>query len=114
MVGLDDPLREDVAAALTELRRLGWQVRILSGDHPQVVAAVARRLGIAPADAQGGTAPEEKVAYVRRLAEAGPVVMVGDGVNDAAALSAATVGIAVHGGAEASLAAADVYLNRPA
>jgi P-type Cu2+ transporter len=87
-------------------------VRILSGDHPGVVQAVAARLDVPAHDAIGGATPEDKVARVRQAASEGRVVMVGDGVNDAAALSAATVGIAVHGGAEASLAAADVYLNR--
>ena len=61
---------------------------------------------------RGGMSPEEKLAAVREAGERGPVVMVGDGVNDAAALAVAGVGIAVHGGAEASLAAADVYLSR--
>jgi Cu2+-exporting ATPase len=113
VVGLGDPLRADVAPALSALRQLGWHARILSGDHPDVVAAVGKRLGLAPSDAMGGVSPEEKLLEVQRSAQSGPVVMVGDGVNDAAALSAATVGIAVHGGAEASLAAAQVYLDRP-
>jgi Cu2+-exporting ATPase len=113
VASLGDPIREDAAPALAELRRLGWTIRILSGDHPEVVAAVAAQLQV-PADAAMGNAtPEEKVAYVERLRQHGSVVMVGDGVNDAAALSAATVGIAVHGGAEASLSAADIYLSRP-
>jgi Cu2+-exporting ATPase len=86
---------------------------VLSGDHPQVVADVGRQLELEPAQVHGGESPEQKVAFIERAAAAGRVVMVGDGVNDAAALSAATVGIAVHGGAEPSLAAADVYLNRP-
>ena len=98
---------------MAELRRLGWQVRILSGDHPAGGRGGARQLGIAAGGCRRRATPEEKVATCGAAA-AGRVVMVGDGVNDAAALSAATVGIAVHGGAEASLAAADVYLNRPA
>jgi Cu2+-exporting ATPase len=113
VAGLADPLRDDARAAVDALRRLGWQPQILSGDHPDVVRTVARQLGVPDGDAQGGATPEEKVVFVRQAAQRRPVIMVGDGVNDAAALSAATVGIAVHGGAEASLAAADVYLNRP-
>jgi len=110
---LDDPLRDDAAHALTRLEADGWQPEILSGDHPDVVARVGKRLQLPSQRILGGATPEQKVAHVEQAAQAGPVVMVGDGVNDAAALSAATVGIAVHGGAEASLAAADVYLNRP-
>jgi P-type E1-E2 ATPase len=113
VAGLGDPIREDTASALAELRRLGWTIRILSGDHPDVVAAVAEQLQVPAEAATGNATPEEKVAYVERLRQHGAVVMVGDGVNDAAALSAATVGIAVHGGAEASLSAADIYLSRP-
>lgn len=109
----DDPLREDAAVSIADLQRAGWHVSILSGDHNDVVSHVGERLGISAADVRGEATPEDKVAYVESVAREGRVVMVGDGVNDAAALSAATVGIAVHGGAEASLAAADVYLNRP-
>ena len=113
VAGLGDPLRPDVSDSLDRLRKLGWKVRILSGDHPEVVAAIGRRLGFEAADAIGGASPEAKLAAVREAGAGGPVVMVGDGVNDAAALAAADVGIAVHGGAEASLAAAHVYLDRP-
>ncbi|MEP0845744.1 MAG: heavy metal translocating P-type ATPase [Phycisphaerae bacterium] len=108
-----DPLREDARSAVAELRRLGWCVGLLSGDHRDVVASVARSLEIDPHDACGDAAPEQKLATVERRRREGPVVMVGDGVNDAAALAAATVGIAVNGGAEASLSAAHVYLSRP-
>ena len=71
------------------------------------------KLGIDPDEAHGAVSPEAKVDAVIRSRERGPVAMVGDGVNDAAALAAATVGIGVHGGAEATLAAADVYITRP-
>ena len=113
VAGVADPVRKDVPSALAELQALGWRVRLLSGDHSGVVAAVARQLGIAAENAIGDVTPEDKTLWVRKAGETGPVVMVGDGVNDAVALAAATVGIAVHGGAEASLRAAHVYLGRP-
>lgn len=108
-----DALREDAASAIGTLRRRGWSVGILSGDAPGVVRAVAAQVGIAPGDATGGASPEAKLATVEAARRDGPVVMVGDGVNDAAAIAAASVGIGVHGGAEASLAIADIYLTRP-
>jgi Cu2+-exporting ATPase len=113
VAGLGDALRPDAAATLARLRERGWRLGILSGDHPHIVAETARRLGLDPYSCRGGVLPEEKLAAVEAAARQGTVVMVGDGVNDAAALSAATVGVGVHGGAEASLAAADVFLTRP-
>jgi Cu2+-exporting ATPase len=113
VAGVGDRLREDASAAVKSLSNAGWDVRILSGDHPEIVGAVARALGIAADRATGGATPEDKLVAVTNAAKNSRVVMVGDGVNDAAALAAATVGIAVHGGAEASLAAADIYLSRP-
>jgi Cu2+-exporting ATPase len=113
VAGLGDAVRPDSRDAIARLREAGWEVRLLSGDRPEIVDGVARQVGVRPADARGGATPEQKLAAVKDAMRRGPVVMVGDGVNDAAALSAATVGIAVHGGAEASLAAADIYLNRP-
>jgi Cu2+-exporting ATPase len=113
VMGVGDALRPDAAEAVAELKGMGWRVGILSGDHAGVVERVARELGIEAAAAHGGVMPEGKLAVVQESMRSGPVVMVGDGVNDAAALAAASVGMAVHGGAEASLAAADVYLGRP-
>ncbi len=111
--GFGDPLRDDARASIDRLRAHGWRVALLSGDHPAVVRATARQLGVDLADAVGGAAPEEKLRRVEEARARGTVVMVGDGVNDAAAIAAATVGVGVHGGAEASMSAADVYLSRP-
>jgi heavy metal translocating P-type ATPase len=111
--GVGDPLRDDAAPALARMRALGWRLGLLSGDHPEVVSAVGRRLGLDPSECRGGVAPEEKLRLVAAGAAEGSVVMVGDGVNDAAALAAASVGIAVHGGAEAALAAAQVFVTLP-
>jgi Cu2+-exporting ATPase len=112
-----DSIRDDARRVLDELRASGWLPRILSGDDPRVVSVVAAQLGLDPCDAEGGLTPEDKLERVRAVVEAGaqrsgPVVMVGDGANDAAALAAAHVGIAVHGGVEASLEAADVAMQR--
>ncbi|MEQ1834484.1 MAG: heavy metal translocating P-type ATPase, partial [Candidatus Eisenbacteria bacterium] len=108
-----DQLRADAAETLGRLRAAGWQLHLLSGDDPTVVAATGRALGFAPEHVRGGASPEDKRAAIEALAGRGRVVMVGDGVNDAAAIAHATVGVGVRGGAEACLAAADVYLSRP-
>jgi Cu2+-exporting ATPase len=110
--GFGDPLRGDAAAALARVRALGWRPGILSGDAARIAQAAGRRLGLAAPDCLGGVAPEDKLRVVLESASEGPVVMIGDGVNDAAALAAATVGIAVAGGAEAALTAADVFVVR--
>ncbi|MHB8839087.1 MAG: heavy metal translocating P-type ATPase [Gemmatimonadaceae bacterium] len=111
--GFGDPLRADARASIDRLRKLGWRVALLSGDHPAVVRSTAQLLGLDLADAVGGASPEEKLRRVEEARTHGTIVMVGDGVNDAAAIAAATVGVGVHGGAEASMSAADVYLSRP-
>jgi Cu2+-exporting ATPase len=108
-----DRVRPEACAAVAALRRDGWTLSILSGDDPTVVQAVAEPLGFGEEAIEGGAGPERKLAVIEAAAGAGPVVMVGDGVNDAAAIARADVGVGVRGGAEASLAAADVYLVRP-
>jgi Cu+-exporting ATPase len=111
LAGLADRVRDDARATIAALRARGLTLHLVSGDDPRVVSRVARQLGI---DSYEGLAsPERKLAIVRDREPSSSVAMIGDGVNDAAALAAATVGIAVHGGAEASMAAADVYIDRP-
>ena len=111
--GLSDRLRSEAHQSVAALEAQGFEVHVLSGDDPRVVHAVGRALGLAPERCHGGQSPEDKLAFVERTLAERPVVMVGDGVNDAAALAAATAGVAVHGGAETCFAAADVFLQRP-
>lgn len=107
-----DPIRSEAKTVIRALRQGGWRVGIISGDHPQVVRAVAEELSLEHDMCRGSVSPEHKLSIVEEYASRGTTIMVGDGVNDAAALAAATVGVAVHGGAEASMAAADVYLSK--
>jgi P-type E1-E2 ATPase len=108
LLALADRLRADAAPALARLRALGVQLAIRSGDHPLAVAAIAHELGIH--DCAGAMTPEAKA---RELATKGRAAMIGDGVNDAPAMRAASVGVAVRGGAEVALRAADVHLAHP-
>jgi P-type Cu2+ transporter len=113
--GLGDPVRSDAARSIERLRQDGWSISILSGDDGEVARAVGDRVGVDAAHCTGGATPEAKLARVEALHATSrrPVVMVGDGINDAAAIAAASVGIGVHGGAEACLASSDVYLTKP-
>lgn len=112
-----DRLRPEAPATVRALQEQGWECEILSGDDQNVVHQVAAMCGIQKY--RGNLTPEAKLEIIREeMGEADvksrrAVVMVGDGVNDAAALAAADVGIAVAGGAQASLAAADIYVSRP-
>ena len=97
---------------MRRLRDMGLKVVILSGDRQPAVDAVARELGLGEGVvAAGGLLPADKEAYVKRLqADGAKVAMVGDGINDAPALVAADVGMAVSGGMEATAQAAGVVL----
>ena len=115
IAGLGDRIRDDALDSLQQLRGRGWRTVMLSGDAQDVVASVGRALGFEAQDSIGAVSPEGKLAFVEwlRATSGRTVVMVGDGVNDAAAIAAAHVGIGVHGGAEACLTTADIYLTRP-
>jgi Cu2+-exporting ATPase len=113
IVGIADPIRSDADVALRGLADLGWQVEILSGDDHRVVEAVGAELQLPAERCTGEVPPEGKLARVEAARRAGPVAMVGDGVNDAAAIAAATCGVAVSGAAEIAIDAADVYLREP-
>src|SRR5262249_39123348 len=108
---LEDRLRPGAAALVEDLRARGIFVHLVSGDDPRVVGALARRLGI-PAYA-GGVTPEGKLDYLRRRQRGGrPVVMIGDGLNDAPVLAQADASIAMGAGAAAAQHHADVVVMR--
>lgn len=116
MFEMGDPLRDDAVETLRFLTAKGWKVGILSGDRQEIVDSVANLLradGIALDLALGQQSPENKLERIRRCkAESGrPCAMVGDGVNDAAALAMADVGIAIRGGSEQALYAAPIFIG---
>jgi Cu2+-exporting ATPase len=108
-LGFADLLRPEAGAVIASLRAAGKKVLILSGDHADTVAGVARQLGVD--EYEGNLTPEGKHARVRRLQEEGAVVgMVGDGVNDAPVLAQAQLSIAMGSGAVLSQAQSDLVL----
>ncbi len=111
MLAIGDTVAPDSAAAVARLRRLGLRPMLLTGDHRAAGLAVAAQVGIADEDVIAEVLPEDKVAAVRALQADGRVVaMVGDGVNDAAALAVADLGIAMGTGTDAAIEASDITL----
>ena len=108
-LAIADPVKEDARETLLELSRRGFRTVMLTGDHEAVAAAVAEHLGMD--DFRAGLLPADKVEAVRQLrAEGRTVAFVGDGINDAPALKAADVGIAVGTGTDIAIEAADITL----
>ena len=108
---LSEELREDAPATLEALRALGLSVRILSGDRPVAVAALAARLGLPDGTAFGGCSPTDKLKHLQALQQAGHrVLMVGDGLNDGPVMAAAHVSMAVGAAVPLTQARADLVL----
>ena len=105
-----DRIRETSEAAIRRLKQAGIKVVMLTGDREEVAQTVAETVGIT--EVVAGVKPDEKAEHVRRLQEDGVVAMIGDGINDAAALTVANVGIAMGASSEIALESADMVLVR--
>ncbi|ENM2866854.1 Zn(II)/Cd(II)/Pb(II) translocating P-type ATPase ZntA [Citrobacter koseri] len=108
VLALQDTLRDDARAAIGELNQLGVKGVILTGDNPRAAAAIAGELGLT---FKAGLLPEDKVRAVTALNQHAPLAMVGDGINDAPAMKAAAIGIAMGSGTDVALETADAALT---
>ncbi len=108
MLALRDTLRDDAKEAVDALHRLGVQGVILTGDNPRAAAAIAGALGL---EFKAGLLPADKVSAVTELNSNAPLAMVGDGINDAPAMKASSIGIAMGSGTDVALETADAALT---
>lgn len=113
MISVADTPKPEAAETMAQLRELGMEPILLTGDAPQVAQAVASQVGISTENVYAGVTPEGKSQVIEKLQAAGHrVAMVGDGVNDAPALALAELGIAMGSGTDVAAEAADIVLTR--
>ena len=110
LIAVADPIREDSAQAVQELRNMGIRVVMLTGDNRRTADAIGKQAGVDEVAAQ--VLPEEKEKIIQMLQKSGKVAMVGDGINDAPALTRANIGIAIGAGTDVAIDAADVVLMK--
>ncbi len=108
IIAVADPIKEDSAQAVRELQNMGIHVVMLTGDNQKTAEAIGELAGVS--EVVAGVLPEGKEEIIRRLQEKGKVAMVGDGINDAPALTRADIGIAIGAGTDVAIDAADVVL----
>jgi Cu+-exporting ATPase len=108
-----DTLRPEAAAAIAALTQAGIRPALVTGDHALAAAAIAAAVGLPPDAVHAGVLPEGKARLITELGERGTVAMVGDGINDAPALAAARVGIAMGSGSDVAMETAGITLMRP-
>lgn len=114
IIAVQDTLRPDAQTTVDQLRQRGLRVMIVSGDRPEAASAIGKQLGLDSADVIAGVPPSKKAAVIQELQtkSASKVAMVGDGINDAPALSQADVGIALHSGTDVAMETAEIVLMR--
>ena len=110
MIAVADVIKEDSPAAIKQLRDLGMRVVMLTGDNERTAKAIGAQAGVDEVIA--GVLPDGKEEVIRKLQEGGKVAMVGDGINDAPALTRADIGIAIGAGTDVAIDAADVVLMK--
>lgn len=110
MIAVADTIKSDSPDAVKQLRNMGIRVIMLTGDNERTAKAVAKKAGIDEVIA--GVLPDGKEAVIRSLKAQGKVAMIGDGINDAPALTAADTGIAIGAGTDVAIDAADVVLMK--
>ncbi len=110
IIGVSDVIKEDSPKAIAELKKMGIHTVMLTGDNEITAAAIAGQAGVD--EVVASVKPDGKEAVIRKLMEYGTVTMVGDGINDAPALTSANLGIAIGAGTDVAIDAADVVLMK--
>ena len=110
IIGVSDVIKEDSPEAIEEMKKLGIHVVMLTGDNEVTAAAIAAQAGVD--EVVASVKPDGKEAVIRQLMESGTVTMVGDGINDAPALTSADLGIAIGAGTDVAIDAADLVLMK--
>ncbi len=110
IIAVADTIRDESAQAISELKGMGIRVVMLTGDNERTAAVIGRQAGVD--DVIAGVLPNEKERVIAKLKEYGKTVMVGDGINDAPALTRADIGMAIGGGADIAIESADAVLMK--